>query len=89
MRISSYLDVPLEVRISGLPAQDTPFISIGYNPCTNNLLTSWDIQIWLYNRGWLYIPIIRIPIKGGMAIPNIGSLGLGTYEFIIQTKRIS
>ena len=27
----------------------------------------------------VYIPIIRIPIKGGMTIPNIGSLDPGTY----------
>ena len=25
-----------------------------------------------------YMPIIRIPIKGGMTIPNIGSLDSGT-----------
>ena len=30
------------------------------------------------SRGF-YIPIIRIPIKGGMTIPNIGSLDHGTY----------
>ena len=28
----------------------------------------------------VYIPIIRIPIKGGMTIPNIGSLDHGTYK---------
>ena len=28
----------------------------------------------------VYIPIIRIPIKGEMAIPNIGSLDPGTYR---------
>ncbi len=28
----------------------------------------------------VYIPIIRIPIKGGMTIPNIGSLDPGTYK---------
>ena len=27
----------------------------------------------------IYIPIIRIPIKGGMTIPNIRSLDCGTY----------
>ena len=27
----------------------------------------------------VYIPIIRIPIKGEMTIPNIGSLDPGTY----------
>ena len=26
-----------------------------------------------------YIPIIRIPIKGEMTVPNIGSLDPGTY----------
>ena len=28
----------------------------------------------------VYIPIKRIPFKGGMTIPNIGSLDPGTYE---------
>ena len=28
----------------------------------------------------VYIPIIRIPIKGGMTIPNITSLDPGTYS---------
>ena len=27
----------------------------------------------------VYIPIIRIPIKGGMAIPNIATFDHGTY----------
>ena len=27
----------------------------------------------------VYIPIIRIPIKGGMTIPNMGSLDPGTH----------
>ena len=30
----------------------------------------------------VYVPIIRIPIKGGMTIPNIRSLDPGTYGFI-------
>ena len=30
----------------------------------------------------VYIPIIRIPIKGGMTIPNIATFDHGTYEFI-------
>ncbi len=29
----------------------------------------------------VYIPIIRIPIKGGMTIPNTMSLDPGTYGF--------
>ena len=28
----------------------------------------------------VYIPIIRIPIKGGMTIPNIATFDHGTYE---------
>ena len=28
----------------------------------------------------VYIPIIRIPIKGGMAIPNIATFDRGTYK---------
>ena len=28
----------------------------------------------------VYIPIIRIPIKGGMTIPNIGTFDHGTYK---------
>ena len=34
----------------------------------------------------VYIPIIRIPIKGEMIIPNIGSLDHGTYD---DKKRFS
>ena len=30
----------------------------------------------------VYIPIIRIPIKGGMTIPNIATFDHGTYVFI-------
>ena len=29
----------------------------------------------------VYIPIIRIPIKGGMTIPNIATFDHGTYIF--------
>ena len=28
----------------------------------------------------VYIPIIRIPIKGGMTIPNIATFDHGTYN---------
>ncbi len=31
----------------------------------------------------VYIPIIRIPIKGGMTIPNIRSLDCGTYPMCL------
>ena len=30
----------------------------------------------------VYIPIIRIPIKGGMTIPKIATFDHGTYEVI-------
>ncbi len=30
----------------------------------------------------VYIPIIRIPIKGGMTIPNIAAFDHGTYSYI-------
>ncbi len=30
----------------------------------------------------VYMPIIRIPIKGGMTIPNIRSFDCGTYAII-------
>ena len=30
----------------------------------------------------VYIPIIRIPIKGGMTIPNIATFDHGTYTFL-------
>ena len=33
------------------------------------------------NSRGLYIPIIRIPIKGGMTIPNIATFDHGTYNF--------
>ena len=43
----------------------------------------------IYNRGWsstrivgAYIPIIRIPIKGGMTIPNIATFDHGTHIYI-------
>ena len=55
VNVAGYLDVPLEVRING---QDQWVISptcewgilwyigvISYNPFTNHLLTSWDIQV--------------------------------------------
>ena len=32
----------------------------------------------------VYIPIIRIPIKGGMTIPNIGSLDPGTDRLLFE-----
>ena len=31
----------------------------------------------------VYIPIIRIPIKGGMTIPNIATFDHGTYQVVI------
>ena len=31
----------------------------------------------------IYIPIIRIPIKGGMTIPNIATFDHGTYNIYI------
>ena len=31
---------------------------------------------------WVYIPIIRIPIKGGMTIPNIATFDHGTYKWV-------
>ena len=31
----------------------------------------------------VYIPIIRIPIKGGMTISNIATFDQGTYNIII------
>ena len=35
----------------------------------------------------VYIPIIRIPIKGRMTIPNIATFDRGTYEESIGAKR--
>ena len=46
------------------------------------------LNYFQYNRGWssvinpivgVYIPIIRIPIKGGMTIPNIATFDHGTH----------
>ena len=34
----------------------------------------------------VYIPIIRIPIKGGMTIPNIATFDHGTFEKCVPTK---
>ena len=35
----------------------------------------------------VYIPIIRIPIKGGMTIPNIATFDHGTLGDIIAVAR--
>ena len=40
-----YLDVRLEVRINGLFHLLIKGVYWGYNPLTNHLLTSWDIQV--------------------------------------------
>ena len=32
----------------------------------------------------VYIPIIRIPVKGGMTIPNIATFDHGTYQICIH-----
>ena len=44
-----------------------------------------QLPVFPYNRGGfiyrivgVYIPIIRIPTKGGMTIPNIGTFDHGT-----------
>ena len=50
-----------------------------------------------YNRGWetqpksvgVYIPIIRIPIKGGMTIPNIATFDHDTSHFYSFLKKTS
>ena len=34
----------------------------------------------------VYIPIVRIPIKGGMTIPNIRSLDPGTHLVVDLTQ---
>ena len=34
----------------------------------------------------VYIPIIRIPIKGGMTIPNIATFDHGTYVSRLVTQ---
>ena len=34
----------------------------------------------------VYIPIIRIPIKGGMTIPNIATFDHGTYIYMLCKK---
>ena len=36
----------------------------------------------------VYIPIIRIPIKGGMTIPNIATFDHGTYQCFIFTSKL-
>ena len=35
----------------------------------------------------VYIPIIRIPIKGGMTIPNIATFDHGTYQVTITMEK--
>ena len=34
----------------------------------------------------VYIPIIRIPIKGGMTIPNITTFDHGTYDDVVFSR---
>ena len=46
----NWMDVPLEVRINGERINGLFHLVIngvywGYNPLTNHLLTSWDIQV--------------------------------------------
>ena len=36
------------------------------------------------SRGF-YTPIIRIPIKGGMTIPNIATFDYGTYDYHVKS----
>ena len=36
----------------------------------------------------VYIPIVRIPIKGGMTIPNIATFDHDTYRLISATIQI-
>ena len=38
------------------------------------------------SRGLYSIPIIRIPSKGGMTIPNIGSLDPGSFEIVLVRR---
>ena len=33
----------------------------------------------------VYIPIIRIPVKGGMTIPNIATFDHGTYIYMLYS----
>ena len=45
------------------------------------------LPLFPYNRGWSstqYIPIIRIPIKGGMTIPNIATLDYVMFGFLAR-----
>ena len=39
----------------------------------------------------VYIPILRIPIKGGMTIPNIATFDRGTYNriFFLPTTQLA
>ena len=34
----------------------------------------------------VYIPIIKIPIKGGMTIPNIATFDHGTYVIVPRSQ---
>ena len=38
--------------------------------------------------GGVYIPIIRIPIKGGMTIPNIATFDHGTYDHDLLSEKL-
>ena len=48
---TSHLDVPLEVRINGLFHLLINGVYWGYNPLTNHLLSSWDIQAPGWKKG--------------------------------------
>ena len=55
-----------------------------------------QLPLFPYNRGWetqpnsrVYIPIIRIAIKGGMTIPNIATFDHGTHVFLGGLKHKS
>ena len=40
------------------------------------------------SRGLYYTPIIRIPIKGVMTIPNIATFDPGTYDWIFKRSQL-
>ena len=56
---------------------------------------AYQLPLFPYNRGkvinpivGVYIPITRIPIKGGMTIPNIATFDQGTVLFLYSHLKI-
>ena len=73
-RIASNLKQRLMKRVIALPMTPDPYVRSGLNSHYFHIIGDGHQP---NNR--VYIPIIRIPIRGGMTIPNTRSLDPGSY----------